>query len=404
MLPVKVKLNRAKEITKELYLYGNRQPVIWIGAPGIGKSEAVKQLAMELANEAGKEFVELKFKMEKGATDYRVVFNTALKILEDPDRYFVFNDMRLTEYEPVDLQGVPRDFDFGNRKLFDYVPFIWQLVVSACAGITFLDELTHVQRPDVRSLEYKILKDFMFGRIQIHEDHFLIGAGNSPEHAATAGLLDSSVVNRVKIFEIEPPTIDEWAVYMNKFVGDWDRRVYSFLNKFPQFFFEKPPDVETLTPFSTPRQWTELAKVSHLFDDDTVEILAYSMVSSEAASHFITFIRTNVPDVEEILKDPSAFAMLDIDAKYLAAALVAGEIHKEFSNSKNPADKPNLNKFVRVLTWLLNNDRELLQLIAVMSGNKAMRKLHTMCMMNTTTRPIANFFAESIKTLWEAGV
>jgi len=340
----------------------------------------------------------------KQGSDYAAVYEKAVKILRKPDEYFVFTDIRLTEFEPVDLLGVPREFkihtEIDEMRLFDYQPFIWQLVVSACAGVTLLDEITNVHRPDMRSVMYKVLRDRMTGWIKFHEDQLIIAAGNTPEDAAIATMLDAPVINRVRVFRIQPPTVDEWAQYMNKYVEDWDTRVYAFLKRFENYFFQKPNDVETLDPFATPRQWTELAKVSKHFDGDELEIIAYSNVGSEAAAHFITFVKTNVPDVKNILANPEILATLDIDGKYLAASMIATEIHRDFTDSQ----KPNLNKYARLLLWLLQNDRELLQLVAVMAGNKAMRKLHAMCLMNAATRPVAQFFAETTKMLWEAGL
>jgi len=247
---------------------------------------------------------------------------------------------------------------------------------------------------------YKLLRDRMTGWIEFHPDLLVIAAGNRPEDAAIASMLDAPVINRVRVFNILPPTVDEWAEYMNKYVEDWDTRVYAFLKRFPQFFCQKPNDVETLDPFATPRQWTELAKVSHYFDDETLECIVYSNVGSEAAAHFTTFVRTHVPEVGEVLVKPELLLGLDIGEKYLFAAQFATALTKEFTDSK----KPNINKYTRVFSWMYQYDRELLQLVAVMSGGKTMRKLHAQCLTIAVLRPVAQFFTETTKMMWEAGV
>jgi len=401
----RVPLNRAKEIVKSLYLSGNRQSILWLGQPGIGKSEAIEQIAHELADEEGKDYVKIRFRYEGGKLlNFSSVYRKAVEVLQDPDSYFTYMDVRLTEYEPVDLTGVPRDFELEigdlKAKLFDYQPFIWQLIASACAGVLNLDEITNVQRIDMRPVMYKLLRDRMTGWIEFHPDLLIIAAGNRPEDAAIASMLDAPVINRVRVFNILPPTVDEWAEYMNKYVEDWDTRVYAFLKRFPQFFCQKPHDVETLDPFPTPRQWTELAKVSHYFDDETLEYIVYSNVGSEATAHFTTFVRTHVPEVDEVLVKPELLLGLEIDEKYLFAAQFAATLTKEFTDSK----KPNINRFTRIFSWLYQYDRELLQLVTVMSGGKTMRKVHTMCLTVSALRPVAEFFAETTKMMWEAGV
>ncbi|MHA1286370.1 MAG: hypothetical protein ACTSPB_03085 [Candidatus Thorarchaeota archaeon] len=401
----RVPLNRAKEIVKELYLIGNRQSILWLGQPGIGKSEAIQQIARELADETDKEYVEIKFRYKGGKLlNFASVYEKAIEILQDPDAYFTYMDIRLTEFDPVDLTGVPRDFEIeiGNlkAKLFDYQPFIWQLIASACAGVLNLDEITNIQRIDMRPVTYKILRDRMTGWVEFHPDLLVMAAGNRPEDAAIASMLDAPVINRVRVFNILPPSVEEWAEYMDKYVGDWDRRVFAFLKRFDDYFCQKPPDVETLEPFATPRQWTELAKVSHYFNDDVLEYIAYSNVGSEASAPFITFIRTQIPDVDEVLARPDLIMSFEVNEKYLFAAQLASKLAKDFKDG----NKPNMSKYVRVLTWLHQYDRELLQLITVMTGGKTMRKLHMECLKNATLRPIAQFFAETTKMIWEAGV
>jgi len=321
----RVPLNMAKEIVKELYLIGNRQSVLWLGQPGIGKSEAIQQIAKELTDVLGKEYVEIKFRYKGGKLlNFASVYEKAIEILQDPDAYFTYMDVRLTEFDPVDLTGVPRDFEIeiGNlkAKLFDYQPFIWQLIASACAGVLNLDEITNIQRIDMRPVTYKILRDRMTGWVEFHPDLLVMAAGNRPEDAAIASMLDAPVINRVRVFNILPPSVEEWAEYMDKYVGDWDRRVFAFLKRFDDYFCQKPPDVETLEPFATPRQWTELAKVSHHFNDDILEYIAYSNVGSEASAPFITFIRTQIPDVDEVLARPDLIMSFEVNEKYLFAA------------------------------------------------------------------------------------
>ena len=65
---------------------------LFLGAPGIGKSECVRDAAKKLAKKLGKIYIEY--------TD-----QNAEEILKDPDKYFLLVDKRLTECEPSDLGG-----------------------------------------------------------------------------------------------------------------------------------------------------------------------------------------------------------------------------------------------------------------------------------------------------------
>jgi len=124
--------------------YGNRGRVslLLLGAPGIGKSLTCYALAQRIAKSLGKEFL-----------DYND--DEAGKVLAEPDKYFVFVDFRLTECEPSDLLGIPKETDGAVR----FSPLLWARCLSKSAGLLLLDELTNVQRPDVITASYKLIFD-----------------------------------------------------------------------------------------------------------------------------------------------------------------------------------------------------------------------------------------------------
>jgi len=397
---IKVQLDRAKEIVKTRYLLSNRQSILWLGAPGIGKSAGVRQIAQELANEVQKSFVHFEFRW-KGENFYShvQVYEKAAKVLKQPEKYFTLIEMRPLRIEPADITGIPKDFVIEEMALFDYKPFTWQLVASACAGIFFIDEFTNTQRLDVKGQLDELIWDRRAGWIAFNDDLLVMAAGNTPEDSAIASMPSSTSINRVFVMKIEPPSIEGWAEWMNANVKDWDRRVYAFLRQFPQFFFQRPPDIETLEPFPTPRQWTELAKISHYFPDEEIEVLAYGNIGGEAAAHFATFVKTRVPDLSEILVKPDLFAPLSVDGRYLVISQLSAVINKELNERK-----PNLGKFVRFLNWLLLYDREMLQLMLTMLGRDGVRRLHSFAIPIPTLRDIAKFIKETVVLTREAGV
>ena len=69
-----------------------RQSLLLLGKPGIGKSFACDQAARMIAASLKKEFIQYDD-------------DVAEMILSDPEKYFVFLDLRLTECEPSDLIG-----------------------------------------------------------------------------------------------------------------------------------------------------------------------------------------------------------------------------------------------------------------------------------------------------------
>jgi MoxR-like ATPase len=340
---VEVSVVKAKELIKTLYMAKDRESILLLGPAGIGKSEVVKLAAIEIANELGKEFVE---------------YNDDLadELLSNSDKYFVFVDIRLTEVEPSDLIGFPREED----GCVVYKPLKWGRVLQRCAGILFLDEITNVQRLDVQAAMYKLLLDRKVGFVPLNKDVLVIAAGNRPEDSSIAVQLPAPAINRVKRIKCKAPTLDEWINYMNMTYNDWDRRVAGFLKRFSQYFIQTP-DPETLEQFATPRKWTKLALISHKLTENELEVVADAEVGPEAAAHFMAFVKIKIPEISEILKNPRIFAELEEEQKYFAVVQMSSDLYHRLSKKQNivPA-------YRRMLLHLNDNDHEMLTLLIML--------------------------------------
>lgn len=91
----------------------------------MGKSLTAYALSHRLATNLDKQFV-----------DYDD--DIAGEILTNPTDYFTFIDLRLTECEPSDLTGIPKEIDDSIR----YKPLLWARVLSKTSGVLLIDELT----------------------------------------------------------------------------------------------------------------------------------------------------------------------------------------------------------------------------------------------------------------------
>jgi len=372
-----ISVDKLGELMKKLYLIGDRKSQLWLGSPGIGKSEVVRQIAQQIAEENKLKYIEYHDDL-------------ADKILENPDRYFVLVDLRLTEVEPSDLIGIPRDMDGAVV----YKPLLWARVLNKCAGILFLDELTNVQRPDVISCAYKLLLDRKAGFVPFHKDVLVIAAGNSPEHSSVANMLPAPVINRVRIFNVKQPRLDDWKEYMDRSYGDnWDKRVYAFLSKYTNFFMMQPKDVETLIQFATPRTWTALATVSSQLEDSELEHVAIATVGEEAGSHFAAFCKVSVPDLETLIKDPSIFDTLVDEARYFVAVQLSNKITEIIRNN----DKKYFNKMHNLLMHLYNTNREIMVLSIFMIPKKERITLGTWMMKDSRYKDIIQYLIKQVK-------
>ena len=330
-----------------------------LGPPGIGKSESIRQLAQEIAQKLNLQFIE-----------YDDLI--ADKILQNPNKYFVFVDFRLTECEPSDLLGIPR----SDTQYVEFKPLKWAYVLSKTAGILFLDELTNIQRDDVKAVAYKLLLDRKAGFVKLNNDVIIISAGNSPEYSSIANALPSPLINRLVVINVEKPTLDEWLNYMNVHYGDsWCKRIYAYLMLNSQEFIKVPDSTETLVNYPTPRSWTKLAvtltnNYLQIYDSEEVKTLSIGFLGEEVGLKVAKFLLLNIPTISELLENPATFEKLDLDVKYaftVQYALWINENEKQVFTIQS--GKYIINEKHRKLIEEIINDSEELALVFIHSFN-----------------------------------
>ncbi len=298
-----VALYQAQEGTK-------RTSVLLLGGPGIGKTTAVEEAARELASSAGREFIEY--------SD-----DQADEILREPERYFVFHSLPLVGVEPVDLTGHPRPVN----GMVSYLPLKWAAVMSRCPGMLFLDDFLDTQRPDVMSAAYNITLKLRVGYVYLHPGVQVVAASNTPEFSSLSQLMPAPLANRLLILQMDPPTVEEWAEWMDRQHGEgWDRRVLAFLRRFgEEYLFRPPKETETIAGFASPRSWSALALL--LPRMKMGEWMA-GLVGPELAQKFRAFLGLKV-DLEQLLADPGSFSKLTVDEKYIACLMLAAALTKK---------------------------------------------------------------------------
>jgi len=241
--------------------YGVVEPVpsmLFIGPPGIGKSESVVEAARRIARENHLEFVDL------AAADELML----RRVREARHRYFVFVDLRLTSVEPADLMGIPRRAEVPGGEVSRYIPFDWAELLSTGPGMLFLDELTNVRREDVLSAAYQLVLDRKSGFVRFDPGVIVVAAGNAPEHSPLARKLPAPLHTRFEVFNVVAPKPEQWFRYMNRRYGSaWSRVVWMYIaGHRGDWVAAKIPSPVILGPeeqVPTPRGWTRAAVQLH---------------------------------------------------------------------------------------------------------------------------------------------
>ena len=264
-----------------------------------------------------------------------------------------------------------------------YKPLLWAKALSLVDhGMIFLDELTNVDRPDLQSGAYKLVLDRKAGFVKFSPGVRIIAAGNRPDESAIAHPLPAPLTSRFHTISADSPTIEEWAKWMDDHVGEWDKRSLGYLMRFREDFIKLPDEPETLEAYPTPRSWTwlseELVKTPRKFWRPKAE----GYLGREVATRFVAFLEMPIPDPEDLIKKPVAFAKLSLDTKYLATVMVGNHY---VSEAKVSAER--LIPFLRVATaeggeflalflMTIQNDRKKAsELLATVMTNKDYKDL-----------------------------
>ena len=155
-------------ITAHLPLHSLPSVMLW-GPPGIGKSQAVRQLAEEIGRRTGK--------------------RTAV------------TDVRLLLFNPIDLRGIPTAN--ADKTLAVWLkPQIFQMDPSpSLVNFLFLDEISAAP-PSVQAAAYQITLDRTVGEHRLPDNCIVIAAGNRVTDKSVAYKMPKALANRLCHIEV----------------------------------------------------------------------------------------------------------------------------------------------------------------------------------------------------------
>lgn len=253
-------INNGVEITKMPSV------MLW-GPPGVGKSQAIKELAKEL---------ELNTKKKVKVTDVRLIL-----------------------FNPIDLRGIPTSNE--DKTLAVWLrPQIFQMDESSdVVNILFLDEISAAPQ-SVQAAAYQITLDRRIGEHMLPNNCIVIAAGNRTTDKSVAYAMPKALANRLLHLEIEPnvEAWNKWAISHGI-----NEKVLGFLKFKPDYLIETDVKTSTLA-YNTPRTWE---MVSNLLNNltgkfDTIYPLVAGLVGKGVALEFKSWISVYdcLPNIENI--------------------------------------------------------------------------------------------------------
>ena len=271
--------------------------MLW-GPPGVGKSQAVRQIGNEIEYQTEKK----------------------VKI----------TDVRLLLFNPIDLRGIPTAN--ADKTLAVWLkPQIFQMDDSdEVINILFLDEISAAPQ-SVQAAAYQITLDRVVGEHRLPENCIVMAAGNRTTDKSVAFKMPKALANRLLHIEIREDfdSWKEWAVRSGV-----NEKVVGFLSFRRNYLMNFDAADEDLA-FATPRSWEMVSNLLNEVSDDADEIypLLCGLVGSGVMAEFMTWTRIyeKLPDISDIFAGKQPPIPDNIDALYaLTSAMTAyAREHKE---------------------------------------------------------------------------
>jgi len=259
-----MKVGKAKEILRNLIRKNVKHPILLLGAPGIGKTSILKQLAEEEFG-SGKDY---------------------------PDGNYL--NVELATREVPDVQGFPLVKPNGEVEWVSLIDF-----PEEGRGILNFDEI-NLAELDVLKASYRWIHERCVGKRKLGDGWFIFATGNRITDKCSVNTLPAALNNRFTIYNLECG-LDDWKSWAFKagIVAD----VIGFLSwKGDALFKFDQERYSPEEPFPTPRGWERVSdKLKAGLSD--FETLAGD-IGEGMASEFCEYLRVknDLPDIDDILE------------------------------------------------------------------------------------------------------
>lgn len=264
--------------------------MLW-GPPGVGKSQAVRQIAKEINSSTNKK----------------------VNVI----------DVRLLLFNPIDLRGIPTAN--ADKTLAIWLkPQIFQMDPSeSVVNILFLDEISAAPQ-SVQAAAYQITLDRVVGEHKLPENCIVIAAGNRTTDKSVAFKMPKALANRLLHIEVEGSfkSWKEWAI-----ASGINEKVIGFLSFRQDYLMGFNAANEDLA-FATPRSWEMVSNLLNNVNENLDEMypLISGLVGNGTAIEFRTWskVYSQLPDIKDIFDGKMPPAPTSPDVLYaLTSAMVS---------------------------------------------------------------------------------
>lgn len=278
------------------------QPLFTWGPPGVGKTDMMMQLAEEM-----------------GAR---------------------FCDVRLSQYESIDLRGLP---DVEDKRTVWHVPSTLPFYGSKWDDGTdqpillFLDEAMQAP-PSVQGVAMQLVNEGRIGEHELLPNVRIFAASNRETDKAGTSRMLTPLANRFFHVQLEAE-LDPWV--------DWARSkgIHEALVSYVRFRQDNLNQFDealkkNLKAYATPRMWAKVGSVLRMFTDeqgalhglDKARITISAAVGEATAAECMSFLETwqAMPNIDNIIANPMNAPVPDKpDMRFAVQAALAARAGKD---------------------------------------------------------------------------
>lgn len=211
-----------------------QRPVLLLGAPGIGKTQIMEQIAKECGI---------------GLVSYTITHHTRQSAIGLPfvsKQSFGGREYTVTEY-----------------TMSEIVAAVYEKMekTGLSEGILFIDEINCVSETLAPAM-LQFLQCKTFGSHEIPQGWIIVAAGNPPEYNKSVREFDVVTMDRVKKIEVEPD-FAVWKEYA--LLAQLHPAVIAYLNARTGNFYKMETTVDGRR-FATPRGWEDLSQMLIVYE------------------------------------------------------------------------------------------------------------------------------------------
>ncbi|MBO7531921.1 MAG: AAA family ATPase [Lachnospiraceae bacterium] len=244
-----------------------QRPIFMLGAPGIGKTAIMEQIASEM----GIAFVSYSMTHHTRQSALGLPYITTKKFgdTEYSITEYTMSEIIASVYEAIDKRGVKE-------------------------GILFLDEINCVSEtlgPSMlQFLQYKT-----FGRHSLPEGWVIVTAGNPPEYNRSVREFDVATLDRMKVITVEPE-LKAWMEYARERSIHGAILAYLDVKKEDFYVMDMSPEGRA---YVTARGWEDLSEMMKLSEEEKITIdetlisqyLRSERVAKDFAAYYDLYIK-----------------------------------------------------------------------------------------------------------------